>query len=129
RWLRTFLPESVDFDVSTHERLFRALDAQWVPPPPIEEAVRLLTEALHGEMPRLGPWRKHIAALYGELRAHFWGRALPLRFRGKDPVTDAKARAAAYLDRRAGVLGKEATACAVTAVSALSVATVERLFG
>jgi hypothetical protein len=129
RWLRTFLPEGVDFDVSTHERLFRSLDPNWTQPPPIEKAIRVLTEALQSEMPRLGPWRKHLGALYGELRAHFWGRSLPLRFRGKDGVVDAKSRAAGYLDRRVGALGKETAACVVIAANALSAAATELLFG
>lgn len=129
RWLRTYAPAGLDFDAWTHEALFRALDPDWAPPPPTDEAIVVLDRALQGELPRLGTWRNHTAALYAELRAHYWGRALPIRFRRTDACVDVSSRDASYRERRTPVLGEASAEAALRAAAALSAPMVRRLFG
>lgn len=129
RWLRTYAPEGLDFDAWTHETLLRTLDPGWTPPPPADEASQILREALQGEWPRLGIWRNHIGALYDELRAHYWGRALPIRFRDRGACVDAPSRAESYRERRTSVLGTASVEAALHAAAAIPEQTALRLFG
>ena len=129
RWFHTYAPAGLELEAWTHESLLRALDPGWTPPPPTDEAVELLAEALQGELPRLGPWRTHLSALHAELRAHYWGRALPIRFRGLEASVDQASRERSYRERRTPALGKVPAEAALRAAAALPAETVERLFG
>lgn len=128
KWLRTYTPAGLEVHAWTHEELFRALDPDWAPPPPVGEAIAELERALQGE-PRLGPWRHHMTALYAELRAHYWGRALPIEFRGMGAGVDAASRERSFRERRAPVIGEAAVEAALRAAAALSAKARLRLFG
>jgi hypothetical protein len=129
KWLRTYAPEDLELHAWTHEALFRTLDPGWAPPPPAGEAIAELAKELQGVAPRLGPWRNHMPALHAELRAHYWGRALPIEFRGKDASVDAVTRDRVYRERRTPALGEPAVDAVLQAVDALSPEAHQRLFG
>ncbi|HWO18777.1 MAG TPA: hypothetical protein VNO30_08370 [Kofleriaceae bacterium] len=129
RWLRTYAPTDLAFQAWTHEQLLRALDPGWTPPPPAEEAASALAEALGGELPRLGPWRNRMTALYAELRAHYWGRALPIELRGTSASVDEASRKRSYRERRTEVLGEASVEAALRAADALPEESRRRLFG
>src|SRR5690606_9793417 len=129
RWLRTYAPAELAFDAWTHESLLGALDPGWAPPPPPDEAVALLAEALGGELPRLGAWRNHLPALHAELRAHYWGRARPIAFRGRGASTDAASRERSYRERRTEALGQAAADAVLRAAAAIPEEIGQRLFG
>ena len=129
RWLRTYAPADLDFQAWTHEALLRALDPDWAPAPPADLAIERLAIAISGEQPRLGPWRGHMTALYAELRAHYWGRALPIELRGVAAGIDADGRERSYRARRGEALGEAAAERAVRAATALSEDARAALFG
>jgi hypothetical protein len=129
KWLRTYAPEDLELLAWTHEALFRALDPGWAPSLPAGEAIAVLARELQGVLPRLGPWRNHMAALHAELRAHYWGRALPIAFRDTAAGVDAATRERAYRERRTLALGEAAVEAVLHAADALSPTTHRQLFG
>ena len=129
RWLETYAHDGQDARAWTHQQLFETLDTDWRPAPPLAVAAAELQVALAGDPRALGPWVGHLAALYAELRAHYWGRALPFAFRGAAAAVDDDAIARGYRDRRLAVLGKEATEGALQAARLLPAKVRARLFG
>lgn len=129
RWLTTYAHPDQEVMAWTHHELFTALSPGWRPPPPLAEAADALRVALGGDRRVLGPWVGHLGALYGELRAHLWGRALPFAFRGRAPAVDDEATLAGYREARVAVLGGGAVDAAVLAARALSPEVRAALFG
>ena len=129
RWFETLSSDALAVETRTHEDLFRELDPEWKASPPLDEAVRLLDEFLEGEATRLGPWRRHPLALYAELRAHYWGRALPISFRERAAVVDDVTRNKSYIDRRRDILGPAGAEAAAYAARALTAEQRSLLFG
>ncbi len=129
RWLETYAHDGQDAQAWTHLELFSALDPEWQPAPTLAVASAELTTALAAEPRAIGPWLGHIGALYGELRAHFWGRALPFAFRGTAAALDDDGAVRAYRARRTATLGPAATEGAIGAARLLSAEVRARLFG
>lgn len=129
RWLDTYGHGDESALAWTHQELFQHLDPDWRPSPSLAVAAIELQAALAGTPRSLGPWTNRIGALHGELRAHLWGRSLPLLFRGRAAVSDDAAAMQAYVERRAPVLGAQAAQVAANVAAALSPEIRERLFG
>lgn len=128
RWLETYAPPGQMPRALTHTD-FLALLAPGIPvAPPLDEAVMALRAAV-GHEPRLGPWRDRWTALHAELRAWFWGRALPVDFRKVAAVLTHEDRERAYRERRSGTLPADTIDAAVLAARALSPEDNRRLFG
>ncbi len=128
RWLDTYAPPGQVARALTHADFLARLAPGIAVAPPLDEAVRALRAAI-GHEPRLGPWRDRWTALHAELRAWYWGRALPVDFRGVDAVATADDLERAYRQRRGPTLPAEAIDAAVIAARAVPDEARARLFG
>lgn len=129
RWLATYAPGDVRYTASTQEQLFQMLDSAWRPAARAERAIERLERVVESMRRELGPWRTHTEALYDELRAHYWGRALPFSIRERPAVTTDADRERAYRALRGPVLGPAAVEGAVRAARALEADDRAALFG
>lgn len=127
RWLETYAPQGQEFRAWTHQEFFRCLDPKIVATPPPEHAIDVLRTRL-GHL-RLGPWQGHWGALHAELRAWYWGRALPLEFRGVAAVTASDGMDEAYRQRRSSTLSAPAIDAAALAARSLAPPDRASLFG
>lgn len=131
RWLETYAPRGQVARALTHGEVLAALAPGLPVAPPLEQAVRYLRRALAHE-PRLGPWRDRWTALHAELRAWYWGRALPVDFRGVDAIGAAATDddlERGYRRRRDGALPADGIDAVVVAARALSAEDRAHLFG
>ncbi len=131
RWLETYAPPGQVARALTHGEVLAALAPGLPVAPPLEQAVRDLRRALAHE-PRLGPWRDRWTALHAELRAWYWGRALPVDFRGVDAIGAAATDddlERGYRRRRGTTLAADAIDAVVVAARALSADDRAHLFG
>ncbi len=128
RFTTTFAADGLAVDVRTIEDVLTGLDARWSQPPARSAARTLLEDALAGAP--WGPWRGYPDVLFAELRAHFYGRSLPVAFRGQPSAMNAKERAEGYLRRRAEALGPETARAAANLAAILASGPAEKaLFG
>lgn len=128
RFTTTFAADGLVVDVRTVEDVLNGLDGRWKAPPGRAASRTLLENALAGAP--WGPWRGFPDTLLAELRAHFYGRALPVDFRGQPFVMNRKERAAGYLRRRAEALGPEIAQAAASLAAILAGSPAEAaLFG
>ncbi|MEZ4403420.1 MAG: hypothetical protein R3B06_25570 [Kofleriaceae bacterium] len=128
RWLETYAPPGQVPRALTHADFLARLAPGIAVAPPLDEAERALRAAV-GHEPRLGPWRDRWTALHAELRAWYWGRALPVDFRGVGAVATPDDLERAYRHRRGSTLPEDAIDAAVIAARALPAEDRAHLFG